>query len=313
MNATYERRITDFYYRDDQGGTCPLTCSAHLHYHIELFYLRAGRTRVWIDSEEYTVEAGDILLAYPNRVHRYEALEPERYHLLIIHPDMLPELSTELTEKVPVSPVIRHADAHPDLIGTLDLLGRMAQTSRLRGPFSDASLRGLLLSFFGQLLPLCELTEAHVEDSHTILSIVNFCAQNFTRDLSLEILEEELHLNRFYLSHLFSGKLNIRFNDYINSLRLNDACRLLRTTNLSVTEISVRSGFNTLRTFNRSFIKQMGQSPTEYRKHCLIGREQPTPRVPFVEDLESPANRSDDRSASTEEKFLTCRENELCP
>ena len=312
MNAKYERRVTDFYYRDDQRGTCPLTCSAHLHYHIELFYLRAGRTRVWIDSEEYTVEPGDILLAYPNRVHRYEALEPERYDLLIVHPDMMPELASELTEKVPVCPIIRHADAHPELIGTLALLGKVAHPSQFQGPFSDVSLRGLLLSFFGQLLPLCELTEARTQDSHTILNIVNFCAQNFTRDLSLEVLEEELHLNRFYISHLFNSKLNIRFNDYINSLRLNDACRLLRTTDLSVTDVSVRSGFNTLRTFNRCFIKQMGQSPSEYRKYCLVGKERPAPMVPFVEDLDKPIPPA---TADTDDDAFggVYRENELCP
>jgi AraC-like DNA-binding protein len=80
------------------------------------------------------------------------------------------------------------------------------------------------------------------------------------------MLEEELHLSKYYISHLFGDKLGIRFNDYINSLRISEACRLLRTSTLSVTEISDASGFGTLRTFNRAFMKQMGMSPSEYRR-----------------------------------------------
>ena len=72
--------------------------------------------------------------------------------------------------------------------------------------------------------------------------------------------------SKYYISHLFSMKLKVRFNDYINSLRINDACRQLRQTDKTVTEISECVGFNTLRTFNRAFIKQVGTSPSEYRK-----------------------------------------------
>ena len=105
-----------------------------------------------------------------------------------------------------------------------------------------------------------------VGDSGALRSIVSFCSQNFSENLSLSLLEEKLHLNKYYISHLFSEKLGIRFNDYINSLRIFEACKMLVNSDLSVTEISEYVGFNTLRTFNRAFSKQTGYSPSEYRK-----------------------------------------------
>ena len=96
--------------------------------------------------------------------------------------------------------------------------------------------------------------------------IVSYCTRNFMSDLSLEVLEDALHLSRYYISHLFSHKLGIRFTDYVNSLRVSEACRLLRQTDRSITEVCACAGFNTLRTFNRSFMKQMGASPSEYRR-----------------------------------------------
>ena len=105
------------------------------------------------------------------------------------------------------------------------------------------------------------------DENQAMRAVVQYCSNNFTKDLSLSILEEELHLSKYYISHLLGDKLGIRFNDYVNSLRISEACRLLRTTSMSITEISDTSGFGTLRTFNRSFIKQLGTSPSEYRKN----------------------------------------------
>ena len=104
------------------------------------------------------------------------------------------------------------------------------------------------------------------DENQAMRAVIQYCARNFTKDLSLSILEVELHLSKYYISHLFGDKLGVRFNDYINSLRISESCRLLRTSDMSITEISSASGFGTLRTFNRAFIKQMGMSPSEYKK-----------------------------------------------
>lgn len=268
MSVPYENRTVDFYHRDDRSSK--LACSAHLHIHIELFYLLEGRTRAYIDSSEYTVEPGDILVAFPNQVHRFETVEEEKYLLFIVHPDMMPELSAVFSGLTPASALVRHEDQNAAL---LSLLRQMRTVADGDSPYRDVTLKGLLLSFFGQLLDRATLTEPRAEDSSAIRDIVDYCASHFTGDLSLEALEDALHLSRYYISHLFSHKLKIRFNDYVNSLRVSEACRLLRNTSLSMTDIGTRVGFNTLRTFNRSFGKQMGQTPSEYRRRSSCDRQ----------------------------------------
>ena len=115
-----------------------------------------------------------------------------------------------------------------------------------------------------------ELEQVSISDSGALRAIVSFCTANFAENLSLALLEEKLHLNKYYISHLFSKKLGLRFNDYINSLRISEACRYLLNSDTSITEISELVGFNTQRTFNRAFIKAMGQTPGEYRKSNFI-------------------------------------------
>ncbi len=280
MNIPYENRTVDFYYRDDGDGKHPLACRAHLHIHIELFYLLSGRTRALVDAKETVVEAGDILLAFPNQVHRFESLVPEQYLLFIVHPDMLPDFARVLESGAPADPCIRHADQNPTL---LSLLRMMIEVEKGQSPYREQTLRGLLAAFFGQLLERVPLVEPQGEDSQAVRRIVRFCAHHFAEDLSLATLQKELHLSRYYISYLFSRKMNIRFNDYLNSLRISEACRRLRSTDDSITDIAEQVGFNTLRTFNRSFDKQMGRTPRDYRRQC---RSIPEPSGTEIEKSE---------------------------
>ena len=262
MKPLYEKRQSDFDFRDDTKS--PLQCNAHLHYHLELLCLLDGHTRAYVDSTEYTLEPGDIFLAFPNQIHRFESVDKESYLLFIINPDSMPELCRLFTTALPLSAVVRGGAKEPALY---DKLRAMADFCSMEDhPYHDVIQRGQMLSFFGELLCRMELTKPREGDSQSLKAVVRYCSQNFTKELSLEILERELHISKYYISHLFSHKLNMRFNDYVNSLRISDACRYLRHDSRSVTEISELVGFSTLRTFNRAFIKQIGVTPSQYRK-----------------------------------------------
>jgi AraC-like DNA-binding protein len=60
-------------------------------------------------------------------------------------------------------------------------------------------------------------------------------------------------------------RIKINFCSYINILRVNEACSLLQQSDKSIIEIAEESGFSSLRTFNRAFLRHVGISPREYR------------------------------------------------
>lgn len=265
--ATYEKRDTDFYYRDDRDGRVALRCSPHLHYHIEFVCMLGGESRAYADAEECRIRQGDIFIVFPNQVHRFVTTMPEKYRLFIVSPDLMPEFLPLLTSGVPRSSVIPGAAALPEIDSLTAALSSFGSGSEHDSDsYRDAAIRGYLLALFGRLLPMMSLTSPRTGDSRALREVVAYCSQNFAQALSLDLLEAELHLSKYYISHLFSGKLGIRFNDYINSLRISHACRLLRRDDMQITEIAEAVGFNTLRTFNRAFSRFRGMSPTEYRK-----------------------------------------------
>ena len=262
MQAVYEQRNHDFYCRNCTGPSgSALGCPSHLHEQIELAMLFDGHTHAIIDSNEYDVYGGDILIAFPNQIHDFRTVQKENYILLKLSPELISELG-QFTTALPCSNVIRGASHDEELRGLMD---RIIITSGSEEPYKDEILRGYLLAFFGKLLQKIELRDIQSCDYHVVGLIMNYCSNNFKENLSLSVLEKELHLNRYYISHIMSNKLHIGFNDYINSLRISGACQYLQGSDHTITEISELVGFNTLRTFNRAFIKQMGCTPSQYR------------------------------------------------
>lgn len=264
MSPLYEKRKTDFYYRTDNDGRVKLGCNPHLHHHIELVYMIEGNSVGYADTAAHKISPGDMFVVFPNQIHRFVTTERERYMLFIVSPDMVPEIAAALSGGLPESNLLRARDCSPRAVR---LLHDIAESSRENGDNRDLILRGFLLAFFGELLRKMPLIKLRSGDTQALKTVVDFCSKNYTRPLSLSLLEDELHISKYYISHLFGDKLNIRFNDYINSLRVTQACRHLRQSDKSITEISELVGFNTLRTFNRAFIRHIKLSPSDYRKN----------------------------------------------
>ncbi|MBQ7347512.1 MAG: AraC family transcriptional regulator [Clostridia bacterium] len=263
----YEVKNKDIYFRDNRSGKGKLRCLPHLHRELELVCMLEGETVTYVDSVRDVLRSGDVFLTFPNQIHFYESNQTEKYYIFIIKPDLMPDLMGIFTSGVPSSAIIRGAANQPQIRGLFDSLAELCSPSSSDSDFTATRRRGYLLALFSELLSQMTVTRLSVGDSGALRSIVAFCEKNFSENLSLSLLEEKLHLNKYYISHLFSEKLGLRFNDYVNSLRVSEACRYLVGSDYSITEISEIVGFNTLRTFNRAFMKQMGMSPSEYRKN----------------------------------------------
>lgn len=262
MEPKYEKRTSDFYCCDARKSQSPLQCFAHLHYHIEMGIVFEGKTKVYIDSKEYDMEGGDLFICFPNQIHQYETIKQEKHILFIFNPDILPEFSKHFITLIPNSSVIKNISADSEIIS---LMEKISEVYHDNTPYKNTIIRGYLLALFGKIFSIAELTDIKNRDIKTLGMILNYCEKNYDQPLTLSAVERALHISKFHISHTLNTKLRIGFNDYINSLRVSNACKYLLTTDMSVTEISERVGFNTPRTFNRAFSKYMGTTPTGYR------------------------------------------------
>lgn len=261
-DSLYENPKSRFSARDNRHGRSRLEYPAHLHRQIELVLMIEGHTVAYADFDKYEIEAGDAFIAFPNQIHRYESSGVEKYLILMVDPAMIPSLEEVFYSSLPHRSVIKGGAKDGEL---LHLAGRLVQLRNEQGPYAAEMLQGYLLAFFSRLLSHLDLGEDQTGYSQTLKSVVTYCIQHHRGELSLAVLERELHVSKYYISHLFSDKLKIGFNEYVNALRVSVACNHLRRTKKPVSEIATLVGFNTQRTFHRAFLKQMKMTPGEYR------------------------------------------------
>ena len=220
---------------------------------------------VYVDSERYELQAGDAVLIFPWQIHHYDTSPTDAFRVFLVNPEVLSEYSSAIESGVPSSAVIAGVANDARIKMLTEALVQACDPS-FENPHRSMMLRGYLTAFLSELLSRTKQENAWKADSGAIRSIVAFCSKNYSKDLSLTVLEENLGLSKYYISHLFGNKLGKRFNDYINSLRISKACKLLVGSDETMGAISDAVGFNTLRTFNRAFMKQMNLSPSDYRR-----------------------------------------------
>ncbi len=83
--------------------------------------------------------------------------------------------------------------------------------------------------------------------------------------LSLPGLAARYGLNPSYFSRLFSSHAGMPLVEYVNRIRIQKSCLLLKRSDASIMEIALAVGYNNLSHFNRYFRRLMGKSPREYR------------------------------------------------
>ena len=115
-------------------------------------------------------------------------------------------------------------------------------------------------------MPLLPLESRTPESPDVMYGILKYLSMHYREPLRLSDLAHALGVSNSHLSHSFSERLGVNFRTYLNTLRLNRACELLRRAEWSVTDAAYESGFESYRTFNRAFAQKYGCTPSEYRR-----------------------------------------------
>lgn len=102
-----------------------------------------------------------------------------------------------------------------------------------------------------------------------IHKIKNYIESHFHENISLKSIANTFFMNPVYMGQLFKKTYGVYFKDFLLDLRIKEAKKLLRQTNMRVYEIAANVGFGSTDYFVTQFEKQEGVTPTEYRNQIL--------------------------------------------
>jgi AraC-like DNA-binding protein len=95
--------------------------------------------------------------------------------------------------------------------------------------------------------------------------VYTYIRENYFKQISLEKISKIARMSPFAFSRYFKKNSGAGFVEYLNRVRTNKACYLLRETEYQVNEIAVECGFASISNFNKQFRKTEGISPRDYR------------------------------------------------
>ncbi len=100
-----------------------------------------------------------------------------------------------------------------------------------------------------------------------ILNKILFYINNkYDEDINLEDLATKYHISSRYMRKIFKNKIGFSAIDYITSLRIEKAKKLLRYSKKSISDISIEVGYNSVQYFSKIFKNKIGLSPKDFRK-----------------------------------------------
>ncbi len=95
--------------------------------------------------------------------------------------------------------------------------------------------------------------------------IYTYIRENYFKPISLEKISKIARMSAFTFSRFFKKNCGAGFVEYLNRVRTNKACYLLRETDYQIHDIAVECGFASISNFNKQFRKTEGISPRDYR------------------------------------------------
>ena len=99
-----------------------------------------------------------------------------------------------------------------------------------------------------------------------INKICRYIQNNYNSAIQLKQVADLIFLTESNFCKFFKKATGKTFSDYVNEIRINEACRLLIQSEKTINQISFECGFETLSYFNRVFLKKKNSTPSNYRK-----------------------------------------------
>jgi len=97
--------------------------------------------------------------------------------------------------------------------------------------------------------------------------VIAYIRLNFRKGLTLKSLAEEFYLNPLYLGRLIKKETGESFNDFLARVRIENAIRLLKNTDLKVYEVAEKVGFKEIQYYYKTFKSITGTSSEAYREN----------------------------------------------
>lgn len=250
--------------------------AVHCHDSFEIIYLHHGEIEVELENIKYDLKSGDLLLIKPLELHLIR--NKNNIHLVIIYfkPEFisygknrsfflkLDFLSGENTKQIYKLKKAIDDDIIYSIFNLHKEYVSKKFTSALMIKADILNLLSWITRNSKELTYGSDATSSHSRQNK-IKSVINYVNQNYRENISLQEMSELFNISYTYLSKEFKRLTHMNFNTYLNKIRTDNSKFLLKTTTLTIAEISQRVGYSGQSYYTEQFTLLNNISPLKFR------------------------------------------------
>ena len=248
--------------------------ATHYHSAVEVIMCLQGVVQIDIPHHSYQIKAGEVLFipsAMPHSLRMDAGSSRNLFlfevdYLLSFHDFLLlaPMCASPIyiTQDAPVSQAVWHSlDQIIQIYHSNDPLKNMVMYTHLLEIYVRLGHEFLVSSMANEGLSV-EKRFAYLDLLQHVIEYVN---QHLAEDMPLEKIASEAGFSKYHFIRLFKKLTGETFHQYLCKQRISRAESLMRQSDLSVLQIAMRTGFNSIATFNRIYKEMRGMTPSQYR------------------------------------------------
>ncbi len=247
----------------------------HYHPNIEIILVTDGSIDMTIDNNSFVLKKGDVAFINPYQIHYGTTLnEGARVHLVVLSYSVLGLLESNPIYLKYLSKLENNTLRLPNKIDNNEIIKNIVINLLAH---SDTEIFGKELAVQGYfLLLLSELYQNNLFSKNTnqlvdITSskdhiILDYIEENYNKTLKIKDLSDKFCFSEDYFTKYFKKLTNQTPISYINNLRIYHSQYLLQTTDLSISEIGFKVGFDSTSYFCKTFKQKCGESPRNFKR-----------------------------------------------
>ncbi len=245
----------------------------HIHDSYELYVLTEGNRSLFVKDRFFSISRGDMFLIKPQTVHRTIDGETKKYVRFVCN---IPGIWLKNHyDDIKVSALLKNdvIIVSPDKCG-FDMV--LKEIESIKNEISlnrfgiEFSVQGAILKILGIFFCHENIASKKILSSDSlnrISDIIKYINKNYADKISISMLAEKFFVSEFHMCRIFKEYTGKTVGDYITSVRLSHARRLLSETNIKISTIYKTCGFGSLSNFNRVFKEVCDKTPLQYRKN----------------------------------------------
>lgn len=254
--------------------------SLHWHKEMELIYVKKGKGRIQLETQNFEGNPGDIFVVTPGTLHSIHRLKgySMEYENIIFEMDFLGEGAADLCAGEFLVPLaagklfapaqIREGEKDYDLLKRC--LVQMEELCETKEKAYELGVKAAVLQIIFLLIRKYPSMEAvSSPDRERLKDVLQEIQVKSSENLSVSDMAEFCGWSSSHFMRWFKKMTGDSFTSYVNDRRLAEAAEALRQTDDKILAISQDAGFANLSNFNRQFKKRYGVTPREYRE--MIG------------------------------------------